>query len=111
MRTFISSFAILIISLLLIAATESRVITGKITDDQGSPLAGVSITIKNTNRGTITDFNGEYRITVQPGDRTLVYSFVGMISREIKILGPLTLDTEGFWKIKRLCLNGATVPI
>jgi hypothetical protein len=33
------------------------------------------------------------------------------ISREIKILGPLTLDTEGFWKIKRLCLNGATVPI
>lgn len=33
------------------------------------------------------------------------------ISREIKILGTLTVGTEGFWKIKRLCLNGATVPI
>jgi len=33
------------------------------------------------------------------------------ISRKIKILGPLTLTTEGFWKLKRLYLNGATVPI
>ena len=33
------------------------------------------------------------------------------ISRYIKILGPLTLITEGFWKLKRLSLNGATVPL
>jgi hypothetical protein len=33
------------------------------------------------------------------------------ISRKIKILGPLTLTTEGIWKLKRLYLNGATVPI
>ena len=85
MRTFISSFVILIISALFIAAVQSRVITGKVTDDQGSPLAGVNITIKNTNRGSITDFNGEYRITVQPGDHTLVFSFIGMISKEITI--------------------------
>lgn len=33
------------------------------------------------------------------------------VSREIRILGPLTVTTEGFWKIKRLALNGATIPI
>ena len=33
------------------------------------------------------------------------------ISRKIKILGPLTLTTEGIWKLRRLYLNGATVPI
>lgn len=33
------------------------------------------------------------------------------ISREIKILGPLTITTEGFWKMKRLALNGVTVPL
>ena len=33
------------------------------------------------------------------------------VSREIKIMGPLTLTTEGFWKMKRLALDGATIPI
>ena len=33
------------------------------------------------------------------------------VSREIKILGPLTITTEGLWKIKRLALRGATVPL
>ena len=33
------------------------------------------------------------------------------ISREIKILGPLAITTEGFWKMKRLALRGATVPL
>ncbi|MFC1884942.1 hypothetical protein ACFL2O_09230 [Thermodesulfobacteriota bacterium] len=33
------------------------------------------------------------------------------VSREIRILGALTLTTEGFWKSKRLALNGATVPL
>ncbi len=85
MRTFISTFVILITSAMLIAAVQNRVITGKVTDDQGSPLAGASVIIKSTNRGTVTDFNGEYRITVQPGDKILVYSFTGMKSREVSI--------------------------
>lgn len=33
------------------------------------------------------------------------------VSRKIKILGPLTITTEGFWKTKRLALSGATVPL
>lgn len=33
------------------------------------------------------------------------------VSREVRVKGPLTLDTEGLWKIKRLCLKGATIPL
>lgn len=85
MRTFISSFAILIISILLIAATESRVVTGKIKDDQGTPLSGVSVTVKNTNRGTMTDLNGNYKISLLPQDKILVYSFIGFKTKEVKL--------------------------
>ena len=85
MRTFISSFAILIISALLIAAVEPRVITGKVTDDQGSPLSGVSITVENTNRGTMTDLNGNYKISLLPQDKVLVYSFIGFKNKTVRI--------------------------
>ncbi|MFC2098513.1 von Willebrand factor type A domain-containing protein [Bacteroidota bacterium] len=85
MRTFIFSFAILIISVLLIAAIEPRVITGKVTDDQGTPLSGVSITVKSTNRGTMTDLNGNYKISLSPQDKILVYSFIGFKTKEVRI--------------------------
>ena len=85
MRTFISSFAVLIISLLLIAAVQPRVITGKVTDNQGIPLQGVSISVKNTNRGTMTDLKGNYRISLLPQDHILVYSLKGFITREIQV--------------------------
>jgi Ca-activated chloride channel family protein len=85
MRTIISSFAILIISALLIAAVQPSVITGRVTDDQGNPLAGVSVFVQNTKRGTTTDLSGYYRISLQPGDKVLVFSFIGMQTREIKI--------------------------
>jgi len=94
MRTIISSFAILIISALLMAAVQPRVITGKVTDDQGNPLAGVSITIKNSSRGTITDLSGHYRITLQPGDKVLVFSFAGLQTREIKINEKNTINVK-----------------
>ncbi len=85
MRTIISSFAILIISVLLIAAVEPQVITGRVTDDHGNSLAGVSVFVKNTKRGTQTDLSGHYRISLQPGDKVLVFSFLGMETTEVKI--------------------------
>ena len=85
MRTIISSFAILIISAFLFAAVQPSIITGRVTDDQGNPLAGVSVFVKNTKHGTTTDLSGYYRIAIQPGDKVLVFSFIGMQTREIKI--------------------------
>ena len=75
----------LIIYALFIAAGNSTVITGKVIDDQGTPLAGVNVTVKNFSRTTITDINGKYQLSVLPEDKTLVFSFTGYETREVKI--------------------------
>jgi Ca-activated chloride channel family protein len=92
MKTFFSFLTMLIICALFIAAGNPRVITGKVTDDQGTPLAGVNVTVKKSSRGAITDIKGEYRITVLPEDKTLVFSFVGYETREVKINGRTVIN-------------------
>jgi Ca-activated chloride channel homolog len=72
----------LIISVLVNA--QERTITGKVTDETGSALPGVSISIKKTNLGVITDKNGKYSIKAKTHD-ILVFAFVGYISSEMKI--------------------------
>jgi len=85
MKTIILSFVILIGSILFMSADTSREITGSVTDDQGAPIAGVTVLIKNTTRGTLTDSYGKYRITVQSADKAIVYSFIGYDKKEILI--------------------------
>ena len=64
--------------------TVQRTIIGKVTDEQGQPLANVAVLIKNSNMGVLTDVDGEYR--VQPGGyNILVFSYEGFIPREITI--------------------------
>lgn len=63
---------------------QERTITGRLTDRDGSPLPGVSIVIKGTEIGTVTDFDGNYSITAPIGS-TLVYSFIGMQTREVVV--------------------------
>ena len=54
-------------------------IKGVVLDDTKEPLPGVSVLVKNTYMGTLTDLNGNYKITAQPSD-TLVFSMVGMMT-------------------------------
>ena len=64
---------------------QSRMVTGKITDPGGQPLPGVTIVVKGTTQGTITNTDGEYTITNIPEDATLVFSFVGMRTQEVVV--------------------------
>ncbi|MCM4157671.1 TonB-dependent receptor [Gramella sp. AN32] len=59
-------------------------VTGTIVDEQSQPLPGVTVSIKGTNQGTITDFDGNYTIEAALG-QTLVFTFVGFDAREIEI--------------------------
>lgn len=59
-------------------------ITGSVTDEKGDALPGVSIVLKNTQRGTTTDGNGQFRLSVPDKDVTLVFSFVGYVTQEIQ---------------------------
>ena len=59
-------------------------ITGQVTADKGEGLVGVSILVKGTSRGTVTDINGKFSIDAKEGD-VLVFSFVGFAKQEIKV--------------------------
>ena len=71
---------------------QQRTISGKVADKNGQPLPGVSIIIKGTTQGTITDFDGNFFLADVPGDATLVFSFVGMKTQELAIAGQSTFD-------------------
>jgi len=60
-------------------------ISGKITDETGSVLPGVNIVEKGTSNGTVSDSQGSYRITVASTESVLVFSFVGMLTQQIKV--------------------------
>ncbi|WP_460941564.1 SusC/RagA family TonB-linked outer membrane protein [Spirosoma daeguense] len=62
-----------------------RPITGRITDEKNEGLPGVSVLIKGTQRGTITDADGRYKLDVPDGNVSLVFSFVGYLSQEVAV--------------------------
>lgn len=68
-------------------------IAGKVTDEKKLPLPGVTITVKGTSLGTATNSEGRYSLTLpEVKGITLVFSFVGMESREVKYVGKDTID-------------------
>jgi TonB family protein len=66
--------------------TDQRVVQGKVVlAEDNTPIPGVNIVIKGTNRGTVTDINGEYKLTLNTADPKLVYSFIGFQTREVDV--------------------------
>ena len=68
------------------------IITGTVKDEKGNPLAGVSVLIKGTQGGSGTDAKGNYSISDVPPDATLVFSYVGMKTREVAVAGKSVID-------------------
>ncbi len=62
-------------------------ITGKVDDISGSPLPGVTVAVKGTGQGTITDVDGNFVLSNLSDDVTLVFSFIGMKTQEIAVHG------------------------
>jgi TonB-linked SusC/RagA family outer membrane protein len=60
-------------------------VTGKVTSEAGEGLPGVSILVKGTTQGTVTDIDGNYRINAPADGGTLVYSFIGYVTQEVPI--------------------------
>jgi TonB-dependent starch-binding outer membrane protein SusC len=65
--------------------SQTKTITGTVIDSEGAPLPGASIVIKGTSIGASTDFDGKFTIDVPNVGKTLVVSYVGFSSKEIKI--------------------------
>jgi TonB-linked SusC/RagA family outer membrane protein len=64
---------------------QRKEITGKVTDSQKGPVPGVSVVIKGTTQGTITDENGNFRLSYVGEAKILSFSFVGMKTQEIEV--------------------------
>jgi len=68
-----------------------NVVTGSVKDDTGQFLPGVSVVVKGTTTGTITDNDGKFSFSA-PNNATLVFSFVGMASKEVAIGNQRKID-------------------
>ncbi|WP_206611098.1 TonB-dependent receptor [Mariniphaga sediminis] len=64
---------------------QQNPITGTVTDEAGQPLPGVTVVVKGTTQGTVTNADGNYSLSNIPDDVTLVFSFVGMRTQEVVV--------------------------
>ena len=73
---------------------DNITVAGKVTDDKGLGIPGVSIIIKGTKTATVTDIEGNFKITGVPETATLVFSYVGMKTQEINVSGKKTINVS-----------------
>ena len=102
-------------------AQQAIVITGTVSDSDGQPLPGVSVSVRNTTLGTATDGNGAFTLSVPDGNAVLAFSYIGYITQEITVGNRRTInislleDTRmmeevvviGYGTVKKANLTGA----
>lgn len=78
-----------------VTLAQERTISGKITSaEDGLALPGVNVVLKGTSNGTITDVDGNYKLTLTEEGGTLVFSFVGMLTQEVEIGSRSVIDIQ-----------------
>lgn len=104
---------------------QEKQINGKVTDDKGIALPGVSVIVKGTSIGSATNIDGNFTLSVANNARILVFSFIGMINKEVSINGQTTFnivleaDSEqmeevvvvGYGKIDKKDLTGTVATV
>jgi TonB-linked SusC/RagA family outer membrane protein len=87
-------FIVILIGCLCTNLLAQKIISGIVRDgtDNMNVLPGVSVQVKGTTRGSVTDLNGKYTITVQSGDKELIFSFIGMKSQAVSIGNKTVID-------------------
>jgi len=83
---------LLIFSTMVYAQTQN--VSGTITDASKAPIPGVSVIVKGTSIGTISDTNGSYSLSSVPASATLVFSFVGMKTQEVRVGTQTKIDVS-----------------
>jgi TonB-dependent starch-binding outer membrane protein SusC len=91
-RSLVRSASVFLLLLMTLAAyAQKKVVTGTITDVEGSPLPGVSVIIKGTTTGQATDSDGKFSIEADSED-ILLTSFIGYSTQEIKVGSQSKID-------------------
>lgn len=94
-RNLTRYFYSLLLTMLVMTGAYAQDVTvkGKVNDEQGQGLPGVSVLVKGTSTGTVTDIEGNYTVNA-PGTATLVFSFIGYITQEIPLGNKTSLDVK-----------------
>ena len=71
---------------------QKKSISGKVTNAEGAPLPGVTVVIKGTTAGVISDTNGNYKLSNIPENAVLQFSFVGMVAQEVNVGNQSTMN-------------------
>jgi len=79
------SMILLMVLMTGMAFAQQKSISGKVSDESGTPTPGVTVIVKGTTIGTITDVDGMYSLKVPANAGSLSFSFIGMTTVEIKI--------------------------
>ncbi|MGV3640209.1 MAG: SusC/RagA family TonB-linked outer membrane protein [Adhaeribacter sp.] len=77
-----------------ISAQSVLTVKGRVTDEKNSGLPGVTVTLKGSTTGTMTDASGTYTLPGAPANGSLVFSFIGYQAREVAIGNRSTLDVQ-----------------
>lgn len=107
------------------STTQQRNVAGRITDEEGLPIPGVSIRVKGSLSTAVSNENGEYQLSLSETDVILQFSFVGYVSQEIPVGAKSTINVSlvssisgldevvvvGYGTQKKKLITGATVQV
>ena len=116
---------IFLISQLGVFAQQTKEVTGTVTGQASDPIPGLTVIVKGTTTGAITNIDGEFTVTEVPENATLVFSFVGMKTQEVVVgnqtLINITMETDaigleevvaiGYGTARQADLTGAIVNV
>lgn len=89
---------LILLSLFFVTASmgayAQKTVSGKVTDDGGLPLPGVSVIVKGTTTGTVTGIDGNFSIPNVRNEAVLLFSFVGMTPQEISVGNQTTINVK-----------------
>lgn len=115
--------ALMLVLSMLCLATFAQKATGIVNDAFGEPMIGVNVLVKGTANGTTTDLDGKFAVENVPGDATLVVTYIGYLTKEVKTGQNLVIVLEenekvldevvviGYQTIKRKDLTGSVASV
>jgi TonB-linked SusC/RagA family outer membrane protein len=107
------------------ASAQQKTLTGTVVGEDGAAIPGVTVFLKGTTKGAITDIDGNYTVTNVPEDATLMFSFVGMKTQEVVVGNQTSIDATmandaigldevvaiGYGTMKKADVTGAIVNV
>jgi len=103
MKRFLLLSVVIVSFLATSVMAQERTLSGKVTaEETGTPIPGVNVILKGTTVGTVSDIDGNYKLNVPADGGTLVYSFIGLATEEVRIGSQSVIDMLMTADIKQL---------